>query len=147
LIKITSDSEETTKNIAAKLAEKLEAGDVVCLFGNLGAGKTVFASGFAKGLGINSPISSPTFIIVNEYEGKLPLFHFDVYRIDSDEFLEMGGDEYFSRGGICLIEWPENITDVLPKERLEIYIDYADDTTREIVIKPIGERYERLMQD
>ena len=150
-----SNSEEATKNIAFKLATYLSSGDIICLFGNLGTGKTVFASGLSTGLGLSEHISSPTFTIVNEYIGKYPFYHFDVYRINSDEFLDMGGDEYLYGEGIVLIEWPENIIDVLPSERLDIYINYlpfsAEDNNdninkREIIFKPLGKKYEQMVK-
>ena len=155
MLKYISDSEEKTKNIASKLACFLTSGVVICLYGNLGAGKTVFASGLSTGLGLTEHISSPTFTIVNEYIGKYPFYHFDVYRINSDEFLDMGGDEYLFNQGIVLIEWPENIIDVLPHERLDIYINYppfsAEDNNvninkREIIFKPLGKKYEEIIE-
>lgn len=155
MLKLLSGSEEQTKEIAGKLGALLSAGDVVCLFGNLGAGKTVFAAGISSGLGITDYISSPTFTIVNEYAGRTGLYHFDVYRINTDEFFEIGGDEYFSADGVVLVEWPENIRDALPKERLEVYINYDFPLTensdenyneREIIMKPYGNRYEEIIR-
>lgn len=146
MLKYISNSETETKELAAKLVPFLSGGDVLCLFGELGSGKTAFTSGIAKGIGINEPISSPTFTLLNEYySGNIPLYHFDVYRINSDEFLNIGGDEYFSGRGIVIIEWAENIRDILPAERLEIYINYLDPLTninkREICFKPLGQKY------
>lgn len=133
-----SKSEEETMDIATKLASSLNAGDIVCLHGNLGAGKTVFAKGIALGLGISEHITSPTFTIVNEYTGKLLLYHFDTYRITLNEFIEMGGEEYLYGDGVCLIEWPENIRDILPKKRIEVYLEYMDETIRNIKIITVG---------
>lgn len=99
------------------------------MYGDLGAGKTAFVQGLAKGLGIQEPITSPTFTIVNEYSGRLMLYHFDVYRIaDSDEMFEIGYDEYIDGDGVCVIEWPQLISDILPKQRYEITIskDYNE---------------------
>jgi tRNA threonylcarbamoyladenosine biosynthesis protein TsaE len=146
MLKIVSSSENTTRNIAEKLAGLLFAGDIICLFGNLGAGKTVFASGLAFGLHIHDNISSPTFTILHEFEGRLPLYHFDVYRINSEEFLDIGGEEYLCGDGISLIEWPENILDTLPAERLEVHINYDDSLSdnivrREIIFNPLGQKY------
>lgn len=152
MLEIISKSEEETKTIAKKLGSILSAGDIICISGNLGAGKTVFASGISKGLGISEQISSPTFTIVNEYTGRLPFYHFDAYRINSNEFLDIGGDEYFYYEGVTLIEWPENISDILPEERLDIFIDYNESSsedfeTRKISLKPNGQKYdERLKQ-
>ena len=110
------------------LGEKIPAGSVVCLDGDLGVGKTVFAKGVAKGLGVKEPVSSPTFTIVQEYrEGRIPLFHFDVYRLsDGQELMETGADEYFDAGGICVIEWADRIAEILPDETKCIFIDYGE---------------------
>jgi len=150
MFEIISKSENETRNLAEKLGSMLYAGNVLCIYGNLGVGKTVFASGISKGLGINEHISSPTFTIVNEYLGRLSFYHFDAYRIDSNEFLDIGGEEYIYGEGVTLIEWPENISDILPTERLEIYIDYNTDTindfeTRKITLKPIGQKYQKIV--
>ncbi|MGE5474636.1 MAG: tRNA (adenosine(37)-N6)-threonylcarbamoyltransferase complex ATPase subunit type 1 TsaE [Ignavibacteriales bacterium] len=152
MYEIITKSENETRAFAEKLGSILSAGDILCISGNLGAGKTVFASGISRGLGISEQISSPTFTIVNEYSGKLPFYHFDAYRINSDEFLDIGGDEYLYSEGVTLIEWPENISDILPKEKLEILINYQDDSsedfqTRKISLLPCGQRYiERIRQ-
>ena len=93
------------------------------MYGDLGAGKTAFVQGLAKALGITNPVTSPTFTIVNEYEGRLPLFHFDVYRItDSDEMYEIGYDDYIAAGGVCIVEWAELIEDIFPKDYYKITI-------------------------
>ncbi len=124
-----SNSYEDTQIIAADFSKGLKSGDVICMYGDLGAGKTAFVQGLAKGLGIQEPITSPTFTIVNEYSGRLMLYHFDVYRIaDSDEMFEIGYDEYIDGDGVCVIEWPQLISDILPKQRYEITIskDYNE---------------------
>lgn len=134
-----SNSVKETQNIAKAFAKELKAGDVLCLNGDLGVGKTAFVQGLAKGLGVEEYIQSPTFTIVNCYDGKLPLYHFDVYRIaDSDEMYEIGYEEYVYGNGISVIEWPELIADILPKVRFDITIkkDLAIHTDyREIIIK------------
>lgn len=118
-----SNSAKETENIAKAFAKTLKSGDIVCLNGDLGAGKTAFAAGLAKGLEVSEYISSPTFTILNCYSGKLPLYHFDVYRIsDSDEMLDIGFDEYLSGSGVSVIEWAEMIEDILPKDRYEVKI-------------------------
>ena len=119
----TYSSDETFK-IGKKIAESASAGTVVTLDGDLGVGKTVFAKGFAEGLGIEETIFSPTFTIVNEYEdGRLKLYHFDVYRIsDVEEMYEIGCDDYFYGDGVCLIEWASIIEDILPKDRIGVVI-------------------------
>ena len=129
--KFESHSAKETEQFAADLAAKALPGDVYTLTGDLGVGKTVFAKGFAKGLGIMEPVTSPTFTIVQEYlSGRLPLYHFDVYRIgDPDEMEETWFYDYIDRGGVVLIEWAELIEDVLPENRTEITIskDLAGD--------------------
>lgn len=112
-----------TQKIASEFAKTLKAGDTVCMYGDLGAGKTAFVQGMAKGLHIEEPITSPTFTIVNEYSGTLPLYHFDVYRIaDSDEMYEIGYEEYVYGDGISVIEWAELIEDILPDNRFAVTI-------------------------
>ena len=120
-----SNSPKETENIAKAFSKELKAGDVVCLNGDLGTGKTAFVQGLVKALGYREPISSPTFTIVNCYEGaKLPIYHFDVYRIeDPDEMYEIGYEEYVYGDGISLIEWSEKIKDILPPDRYEITIE------------------------
>lgn len=123
-----SNSPKETENIAKAFAGDLKGGDVLCLNGELGVGKTAFVQGLAKALGVTEPISSPTFTIVNCYEGKLPVYHFDVYRInDCDEMYEIGYEEYVYGDGITIIEWPEIISDILPDKRYDITIskDYT----------------------
>lgn len=123
-----SNSPKETENIARAFSKELKSGDVLCLNGDLGVGKTAFVQGLVKALGVNEPISSPTFTIVNCYEGTLPIYHFDVYRIDdSDEMYEIGFEEYVYGNGISIIEWSEKIADILPENRYEIEIrkDYS----------------------
>lgn len=138
-MKYISNSYDETLKIAASFAGTLNKGDVLCMYGDLGAGKTAFVQGLAKGLGIDEPITSPTFTIVNEYEGTLPLYHFDVYRIaDSDEMYEIGFDEYVYGEGVSVIEWCELIEDILPEKRYNITItkDYEKgENYREIEIE------------
>lgn len=138
-----SESPEETKKIAGAFALQLCPGDVICLSGDLGAGKTAFVQGLAEGLGIEDYVNSPTFTIVNEYEGPLPLYHFDVYRIgDSDELYEIGYEDYIDGDGVTVIEWPQNIADILPPQRYEIEIlkDEWEENTRIIRILKPGER-------
>lgn len=136
-----SNSPEDTANIALEFAKTLVAGDVICMSGDLGVGKTAFVQALAQELGIEEYLSSPTFTIVNCYEGKFPLYHFDVYRIaDSDEMYEIGYEEYVYGDGISVIEWAENISDILPEKRYEITIkkDYEKgENFREISIERI----------
>ena len=136
---------EETYNIGKTLGERVKAGDVVCLTGELGVGKTVFTQGFAEGLGIKDAVSSPTFTIIQEYEGgRLPLYHFDVYRIGSvDEMDEIGFDDYICGEGVCLIEWADIIEEILPAHRLDIHIEKDHDQGfdyRKIVIVRRGDQ-------
>lgn len=122
--------------IAYEFGRGLGAGDIVCLNGDLGAGKTAFAAGLAKAFGFSGYTSSPTFTLVNEYEASLPIYHFDVYRIDdADEMFAIGLDEYLYGEGICVIEWADKIVDLLPDTRYEVSI-LKDDTR--------GENYRKI---
>lgn len=122
---IESFSREDTFEFAKKTGENAKAGDVYLLSGDLGTGKTVFAQGFAEGLGITDIVNSPTFTIMQIYdEGRLPLYHFDVYRIgDSSEMDELGYEEFFYGNGVTLIEWPQMIEDILPENAISIFIE------------------------
>ena len=147
-IEVTTKSEEETLKVAYYLASKIKGNKVICLNGELGAGKTVFVRGFCSFFGINE-ISSPTFTLVNEYNGSYPIFHFDVYRLShEDEFYEIGGEEYFDKG-ICLIEWGEKIQNHLPREYIKVAItkDTKDENKRTIEFIPIGERYNSLLSE
>jgi tRNA threonylcarbamoyladenosine biosynthesis protein TsaE len=121
---IESYSAEDTFQFGFRLGENAKKGEIYCLSGDLGVGKTVFTQGFAKGLGIEEAVNSPTFTIVQVYEGtRLPFYHFDVYRIaDIDEMEEIGYEDYFYGEGVCLIEWAELIEELLPKDRMKITI-------------------------
>lgn len=118
-------SEEETEEIGRRMGLEARPGQVICLDGDLGVGKTVFSRGFARGAGVEDNISSPTFTIVKEYEdGRLPLYHFDVYRIEDEaEMEEVGYDDYFFGEGVCLIEWPERIRDILPETYMLVKIE------------------------
>lgn len=146
-----STSVEATKELGYKFASKLKKGDTIVLNGDLGSGKTIFVSGFLSFYDKENEASSPTFTIVNEHNltKDLNLYHFDVYRLESsDEFLAIGGDEYFSQG-ITLIEWGEKIKELLPKEYLEINIlkDEHDVNYRNFIFTAKGARYEDLVKE
>ena len=119
-MEITTNSPAETEAVGASLAATLEPGSVIAFTGDLGAGKTAFTRGLAKGLGIEERVTSPTFTIVNEYEGgRLPLFHIDMYRLGStDELFDIGWEDYLARGGVCAVEWSENIADALEEDTI-----------------------------
>ena len=130
-----SNSWEDTFNLGKRLGEAARAGQVYCLDGDLGVGKTVFTQGFAQGLGIEEPVGSPTFTIVNEYEGgRLPLFHFDLYRMDSpEELFDIGWEDYLARGGVCAVEWSENVAEALEADCLRVDIRRGERDNQRII--------------
>ena len=135
-----TNSEEETEALGARLAEVLEPGAVVAFTGDLGAGKTAFTRGLALGLGISDRVTSPTFTIVNEYEGgRLPLFHFDMYRLDSaDELFHIGWEDYLARGGVCAVEWSENVEEAIENDAVRVSIVRGDgDDDRLITIEGV----------
>lgn len=118
-----SHNETETEALGASLAARLQPGDVVAYLGDLGAGKTAFTRGLARGLGYTGRVTSPTFTIVNEYEGPVPLFHFDLYRLSGEEDLfDIGWEDYLHRGGICAVEWSERVTAALPPRTVTVTI-------------------------
>lgn len=139
MMQITTHSADETQALGQKLASRLAPGDVIAYFGDLGAGKTAFTRGLAQGLGITDPVTSPTYTIVNEYlGGRLPLFHFDMYRLSSaDDLFDIGWEDYLSRGGVCAVEWSENVMDALPEDTVWVRIAREGDTGRSITIKGV----------
>lgn len=138
------NSLEDTYKLAHALGKLLFPAAVICLEGDLGAGKTTFTKGLGEALGVKSVINSPTFTIIKEYDGKLPLYHMDVYRIENENE-DLGFDEYFFGDGVTVIEWAKKIMSQLPKERLEIYI-YAEVNKRIFQFNPQGEKYENICE-
>jgi tRNA threonylcarbamoyladenosine biosynthesis protein TsaE len=133
---ITCSAAET-EQLGARLAGALQPGDVIAYRGDLGAGKTAFTRGLARGLGIREPVTSPTYTIVNEYpQGRLPLFHFDMYRLsDPEELFDLGWEDYLAREGVCAVEWSENVAEALSDPILiSIRRDPAEEDTRHITI-------------
>ena len=124
IIKIKNEKE--TENFGRRLGESLSAGDVVAMVGDLGTGKTTLTGYIARGLGIKETVSSPTFTIIKEYNsGRLPLYHFDVYRIgDPEELFNIGADEYFDGDGVCVVEWADLVSEELPENSKYIFIEY-----------------------
>lgn len=142
MITITSRSPQDTERAGRELAAALKPGDTVAFFGGLGMGKTQFIRGLAAGLGVKGSVSSPTYALVHEYDGPVPLFHFDMYRVgDFDDLYSTGFFDYLERGGVCAIEWSENIEEVLPDSAVRVEIKPGeDDHSRVITIVKPGER-------
>ena len=139
-MRIISNSVEETERLGAAMAEKLPAGSVVAFSGDLGAGKTAFVRGMARGLGVTERVTSPTFTIVNEYEGgRLPLFHFDLYRLGSaDELFDIGWEDYLARGGICAVEWSENVAEAIENDAIRVSIRRgAEENDRVITVEGV----------
>lgn len=144
--KITSRSEQDTIEIAQNIESEKFSDMVICLEGDLGSGKTVFTKGFAHALGIEEAITSPTFNIIKEYpSGELPLYHMDVYRLDG-KVDELGIEEYYTKGGVTIIEWADMIEDYLPEERLDIKIKVLDEDVRVFILTPHGRKYEDVCE-
>jgi len=137
--KITTHSDEETIEVAQNLEAEKFPNMVICLNGDLGSGKTVFTKGFAGAMAINE-VTSPTFNIIKEYNGELPLYHMDVYRTNG-KTEGLGIEEYFDKGGVTIIEWAEMIEDILPEERLDITFKITGENNRTIVITPHGDKY------
>ena len=133
-----SKSVEETIEAGARLAKRLKRGDVVALVGNLGAGKTVFTKGIAKGLGVKNPryVNSPTFVLIKEYKGRLPLYHFDLYRLTTTNILDAESyEEYFYGDGVTVIEWADKIRTLLPSKYVEVRLAVVGESRRKIEIK------------
>lgn len=143
--KIKTKSADETFQLAENFESEKFPNMIICLYGELGSGKTVFTKGIAKAIGIDDNITSPTFTIVKEYAGELPFYHMDVYRLEENKD-DIGIEEYFDKGGVVVIEWADIIEDILPEERLEIKIKVIDDNTRVFVITPYGKKYEDVCE-
>lgn len=145
-IKMTNTTEETME-FSQRLASHLQPGDVIALEGDLGAGKTTFTKGLALGLGVTRTVNSPTFTIIKEYQGKeLPLYHMDVYRLES-ESEDLGFDEYFEGDGVTVVEWAHLIEEQLPKELLLIEITHEAEGARKITLTAKGARYDQICKE
>ena len=144
---ITSTEPAATRALAARLAAVARPGDLLCLVGDLGAGKTQFAKGFAVGLGITDTVSSPTFVLMSEYEGRLPMFHLDLYRLDDAADAMAGGllDER-QLAGVVLVEWAERLGPALPAARLDVLIEGTGDEPRHIVLRSADPVYGRYLE-
>ena len=143
--KLTMHDEGDTVELAQNIESEQFPNMVNWLYGDLGSGKTVFAKAFGSAMGIDD-VTSSTFNIIKEYNGELPLYHMDVYRVDNN-VESLGIEEYFDKGGVTIIEWAEMIEDYLPKERLEIKFKIVDENTRVLVLKPYGDKYINICEE
>ncbi len=148
-MKIISKSVNNTLNIGSGIARHLRSGDIICLFGQLGSGKTVLTKGVALGLGMKkNKVVSPSFVLIRQYnQAKIPIYHFDLYRLKEErDILGLGYEEYLYGEGITVIEWADRLKYLLPKEYLKITLEIKGDTKREIKIIPLGGRYRQLIK-
>ena len=143
--KVITRSEADTVELAENIESEKFPNMVICLNGDLGSGKTVFTKGFAGAMGIDE-ITSPTFTIIKEYNGELPLYHMDVYRTDG-KIEGLGLEEYFDKNGVTIIEWSEMIEEYLPKERLDINFKITGENSRTIIITPYGDKYRNICEE
>lgn len=148
-VSILSKSESETLRLGEKLARHLRKGDILCLQGELGSGKTTLIKGIAKGLKIASEkVTSPTFVLMNAYEGRLPLYHFDLYRLEEiHEISSIGYEEFLYGNGIAVIEWAERLGALTPKEYLRVELKHQGENERSIKLSAVGERYYRIMKE
>ena len=145
-LELTSHSAEETQRLGVELGQLAKAGDVLLLVGELGTGKTCLTQGIAWGLGIDDYTLSPTFVLIREYEGRLPLYHIDFYRLDLiEEIIDLGIDEYLYGSGLCVVEWAEKGLQVLPQEYMLIRFWYLAKTKRKLSLEPQGKRYQEML--
>lgn len=143
-VDLISHSSLYTERFGERLGAAARPGDVVALWGELGSGKTVLAKGIARGLGVSGPVTSPTFVIVNEYAGPVPMFHVDFYRLGPEQLGTVGWEEYLELGGVVVIEWADRAAGALPEQRLDVHLAHVADTKRAIRLEPHGRRAEEL---
>ena len=149
MLKIELNGLEETKEFGIKIGQLLKPGDILCLNGDLGAGKTTLTKSIGLGLGVEDYITSPTFALINEYDGRIPVYHFDVYRLENVEDLyDLGFDEYFYGHGVSIIEWADKIEALLPKERIVLDIEKAIDLDSRIIsLRGYGSRYLEVLEE
>jgi len=146
-LQLISHSPEQTQRLGVQLGKFAQGSDVFLLSGSLGSGKTCLTQGISRGLGIKEYAFSPSFVIAREHYGRLPLYHIDLYRLDHiEEIADLGLDEYFYGKGVCVVEWAEKGTTVLPQENLLINLSYISDTERSLSLEPEGKRYSQLLK-
>jgi len=147
VLKLTSHSPEETQRLGVELGKLSQMTDVFLLVGNLGSGKTCLTQGIAWGLDVKEYAFSPSFVIVREYHGRLPLYHIDLYRLDHlEEIIDLGLDEYFYGDGVCVVEWADKGLAALPEENLLITLEYSGETERSIRLEANGKRYSQLVE-
>ena len=147
-LEIISSSPDETQELGAQLGKLSQAGDIFLLVGKLGAGKTCLTQGIARGLGIKDYAASPSFVVVRELHGRLPLYHMDFYRLDNlDEITDLGLDEYFYGQGISVVEWADKGLSLLPPEHLLVEMSYVSDSGRRLRLKARGKRYRQLLAE
>jgi tRNA threonylcarbamoyladenosine biosynthesis protein TsaE len=148
-VEIKLSNLEETEEFGIKLGSLLKGGDIICLNGDLGAGKTTLTKSIGRGLGVDEYITSPTFALINEYKGKFPVYHFDVYRLENaHELYDLGFDEYFYGKGVCIIEWADKIEKMIPDIRIVIDIEKGnDDNERILHISGNGGSYDELIKE
>ena len=143
---ITSHSPEETQAIGRILGGSAEAGDIFLLVGGLGAGKTCLTQGILWGLGVDEYARSPTFVLVSQYQGRLMLYHMDLYRLDTiEEIADLGLDEYLFGDGVCVVEWAEKAAEIFPERHILVRIDYVDETSRRLTLTTVDERHGKLI--
>jgi tRNA threonylcarbamoyladenosine biosynthesis protein TsaE len=149
MFSVITSSPEQTWRVGEMLGARLRPGDTVCLYGELGAGKTSFSYGIALGLEVKEQyITSPTFTFVNEYQGRVPFYHIDLYRLkDAGELEGIGFEEYIDSDGVTVIEWAERAENDLPEECLSVYLNYVNENSREVGFLAEGERYQKLLEE
>lgn len=147
-LSIITKSSEETKNLGEELSKLTKPGDLLAFYGELGAGKTCFIQGISRGLKVKDYVTSPSFTIINEYQGKIPIYHFDLFRLNNaEEILGLGYEEYFYGEGLTVIEWAEKIEQLLPKEHLKIEIKFKDRYQRTISFIPQGDRFNKFLEE
>ncbi|MFQ5987861.1 MAG: tRNA (adenosine(37)-N6)-threonylcarbamoyltransferase complex ATPase subunit type 1 TsaE [Dehalococcoidia bacterium] len=143
-----SESPEQTQQLGLRLGRLAKLGDLFLLVGGLGTGKTCLTQGIAWGLGIEGYATSPSFVVINHYQGRLPFYHIDLYRLDRiEEVIELGLEDYLYGRGVCVVEWAEKGLEVLPQEHLLVEMSFLFDTGRSITFKPSGERYVEMLSE
>src|ERR671935_1632411 len=146
VIDLISHSSLHTERLGERLGALARPGDVFALWGELGTGKTVLVRGIARGMGLRGPVSSPTFVLVNEYDGPTPLYHIDFYRLQPGALANVGWEEYLGSDGVVAIEWPDRAAEALPRERLDVRLEHLADTKRAIRLEAHGTRAQTLLE-